>query len=636
MLNTKKDIISKSLNIAPRALIFLIDIISVAIAICLAIVVRLNFNFTEIDWYIACKTIIIVLIVFSMVFFSIKTFSGIVRYTGTKDAFRIAVSVVISIIILFVLSSFQIVENSYLQNSILLLLGIFGFMILMSYRVIIKYLFSYMRSLRMTKKTVIIYGAAEVGMATKRVLDSDSANNINVLAFIDDNTKKQNKVIDGVTIYAYSQLISLVELHKIDEIIIANFTITPQRKNELVDFCLNHDIKVLNVPSYKNWNHGTFSSKQLRTINIEELLERDVININNNQIRDQLKGKRILVTGAAGSIGSEIVRQLLNYYPELIVLCDQAETPLHHLQLEIAETNTRINCIPFLASITNKVRMRDLFEQFKPQIIYHAAAYKHVPMMELCPIEAVRNNSIGTRIIADLSVENNVDRFVMVSTDKAVNPTNVMGASKRLAEIYVQGLTKSGNNTTKFITTRFGNVLGSNGSVVNRFKEQIERGGPVTVTHPNITRYFMTIPESCQLVLEAGSMGNGGEIFVFDMGQSITIADLAKKMIRLYGFIPNIDIDIKYTGLRPGEKLYEELLNDGENTSETYHKKILIAKVRDVSFDQVRFSFGELEILISGVDNEMLLVSKMKELIPEFLSKNSAYESLDKAKIIAI
>ena len=636
MLNTKKDIISKSLSIAPRALIFLIDIISVAIAICLAIAVRLNFHFTEIDWYIACKTLTIVLMVFSMVFFSIKTFSGIVRYTGTKDAFRIAVSVVISIIILFVLSSFQIVENSYLQNSILLLLGIFGFMILMSYRVIIKYLFSYMRSVRMTKKTVIIYGAAEVGMATKRVLDNDSANNINVLAFIDDNTKKQSKVIDGVIIYPYSQLISLVELNRVDEIIIANFTITPQRKNELVDFCLNHDIKVLTVPSYKNWNDGTFSSKQLRTINIEELLERDIININNNQIRDQLKGKRILVTGAAGSIGSEIVRQLLNYYPELIVLCDQAETPLHHLQLEIAETNTRVNCIPFLASITNKVRMRDLFEQFKPQIIYHAAAYKHVPMMELCPIEAVRNNCIGTRIIADLSVEKNVDRFVMVSTDKAVNPTNVMGASKRLAEIYVQGLTRSGINTTKFITTRFGNVLGSNGSVVNRFKEQIERGGPVTVTHPNITRYFMTIPESCQLVLEAGSMGNGGEIFVFDMGQSIAIADLAKKMIRLYGFIPNIDIDIKYTGLRPGEKLYEELLNDGENTSETYHKKILIAKVRDVSFDQVRLSFVELEILISGVDNEMLLVSKMKELVPEFLSKNSAYESLDKAKIIAI
>jgi FlaA1/EpsC-like NDP-sugar epimerase len=566
-----------------------------------------------------------------MVFFSIRTYSGIVRYTGTKDAFRIAISVIVSTSILFVvgLLSFQNVENLYLQNSILLLLSIFSFMILMAYRVIVKYMFSYLRSMRMTKKTVIIYGAAEAGMATKHVLDHDNHNNINVVAFIDDNTKKQNKVIDGVTIYPFSQLVSLVELHAVDEIIIANFTITPQRKNELVDFCLNHDIKVLTVPSYKNWNEGSFSSKQLRTINIEELLERDTININNNQIRDQIKGKRILVTGAAGSIGSEIVRQLLNHHPELVVLCDQSETPLHNLQLEIAESNTRVNCIPYLASITNEKRMKDLFEQFKPQIVYHAAAYKHVPMMELCPTEAVKNNSIGTRMIADFSVAHKVERFVMVSTDKAVNPTNVMGASKRLAEIYVQGLAKSGTNLTRFITTRFGNVLGSNGSVINRFKEQIERGGPVTVTHPNITRYFMTIPEACQLVLEAGSMGNGGEIFVFDMGQSVTIADLAKKMIRLYGFIPNIDIDIKYTGLRPGEKLYEELLNDDENTSQTYHEKILIAKVRDVSFDQVRSSFDELGLLTSGVDNEMLLVSKMKELVPEFLSKNSLFEKLD-------
>jgi FlaA1/EpsC-like NDP-sugar epimerase len=281
--------------------------------------------------------------------------------------------------------------------------------------------------------------------------------------------------------------------------------------------------------------------------------------------------------------------------------------------------------------------MKDLFEQFKPQIVYHAAAYKHVPMMELCPTEAVNNNSIGTRIIADLSVEYGVERFVMVSTDKAVNPTNVMGASKRLAEIYVQGLAKSGTNLTRFITTRFGNVLGSNGSVINRFKEQIERGGPVTVTHPNITRYFMTIPEACQLVLEAGSMGHGGEIFVFDMGRSVTISDLAKKMIRLYGFIPNIDIEIKYTGLRPGEKLYEELLNDGENTAHTYHEKIMIAKVRDVEFDYVKSNFDILAGLVSGTGTEMNLVAKMKELVPEFLSNNSDFEKLDtKVKIFKI
>ncbi len=627
----------KTSSVLPRSIIFLVDMICIVFALWWAIMVRFNFDNDLINLHIAFRTITLVSLIFGLVFLSIKTYAGIVRYTSSKDAFRIAIAVIASCLILALIGKMAIptVSNLYLQFSILILLSTFSFVFLMTYRVGVKYLFSHLRNVRMIKKNVIIYGAAEAGMVTKRVLDKDGNNYVNVVAFIDDNVKKHNRVLDGITIYPFSQLPLLVSENVIDEIVIASFSIPAFRKNELVDFSLNNNVKVLTVPVFKNWNEGSFSSKQLRTINIEELLEREAIIINNIQIRNQIKGKRILVTGAAGSIGSEIVRQLLCHNPELIVLCDCAETPLHHLLLELEEGKTNTNCLPFLASVTSEPRMKELFEEYKPQIVYHAAAYKHVPMMELFPTEAVKNNSIGTRVVADLSVSYNVERFVMVSTDKAVNPTNVMGASKRLAEIYVQGLAKSATHSTRFITTRFGNVLGSNGSVINLFKEQIERGGPVTVTHPNITRYFMTIPEACQLVMEAGAMGNGGEIFVFDMGQSVRILDLAKKMIRLYGFIPNIDIQIHYTGLRPGEKLYEELLNDGENTSHTYHEKILIAKVRDVSLDSVISSFNQLELILAG-DDEMLLVSKMKELVPEFLSKNSEYEKLDHAKVIAI
>jgi FlaA1/EpsC-like NDP-sugar epimerase len=640
MPQTIKKIMLKKINIVPRWIIFLLDIGVACFSFLLAFIVKQNLAITGVSWEAVASTVFLLVITNSLVFTSIKTYAGIVRYTGMQDAIRIAISVFVSSVLLFMFSklSFSYRDAFILDNVIIILYASFSFLSMLSYRMGVKFLFSYAKNYKMVKKNVVIFGAGEAGVATKRVLEHDTQNNISLLAFIDDDRKKNNKVLDGIPIINFNELTDFVKTNEVDELVIATFTIASQRKNEIVDFCLDHDIKVLNVPAYSKWTEGKFNSKQLQNIKIEDLLERAPIVINNNQIRTQIKGKRVLVTGAAGSIGSEIVRQLINYAPELIVLCDQAETPLHSLELELQEKKHHINCIPYLADITNEQRMEDLFNQFKPHYVYHAAAYKHVPMMELCPSEAVKNNVLGTQLMADLAVKHYVEKFVMVSTDKAVNPTNVMGASKRLAEIYVQGLSKEIANSTKFITTRFGNVLGSNGSVINRFKQQIENGGPITVTHPNITRYFMTIPEACQLVLEAGSMGNGGEIFVFDMGQPVTIADLAKKMIRLYGYIPNIDIDITYSGLRPGEKLYEELLNDAENTLNTYHEKIMIAKVREVALQDIEAKFNQFRTLVNSADNENEMVALMKALVPEFISNNSVFEKLDSsnAKIVEI
>ena len=624
----------KNFSIVPRWIIFSLDIGGTLFSLFLAIAIKQNLTLVGLSWEAVLNTFVLVFITNALVFTSIKTYAGIVRYTGIQDAFRISISVIGSAAILFIVNSvsYRYSQEFVLSSVVVIVYAGFSFLILVSYRVLVKFLFAYAKNYKMKKKNVVIFGAADTGVATQRVLENDGASNINIVAFVDDDKKKTKKNLNGIQVIRYEDFTKLVPIQPIDELIIASFTIPTKRKNELVDFCLDHDIKVLSVPTYDRWAEGKFTSNQLQSIKIEDLLERDPIVINNNQIRAQIKGKRVLVTGAAGSIGSEIVRQLIPYAPEMIIMCDQAETPLHNIELELQERGTRINCISFLADITNEKRMDGLFDTFKPHYVYHAAAYKHVPMMELCPTEAVRNNVIGTKIVADLAVKYHAERFVMISTDKAVNPTNVMGASKRMAEIYVQGLSNEKNIATKFITTRFGNVLGSNGSVINRFKDQIEKGGPLTVTHPNITRYFMTIPEACQLVLEAGSMGNGGEIFVFDMGQPVAIAELAKKMIRLYGMIPNIDINITYSGLRPGEKLYEELLNDAENTLATYHDKILIAKVREVELNTILSSFNDLSLLVtsaSKVSNEMELVGKMKELVPEFISNNSIFERLD-------
>jgi FlaA1/EpsC-like NDP-sugar epimerase len=621
----------KNFSIVPRWIIFLLDIGGTLFSLLIAIAIKQNLTLVGLSWEAVLNTFVLVFITNTLVFTSIKTYSGIVRYTGIQDAFRISISVIGSAAILFIVNSvsYRYSQEFVLSTVVVIVYAGFSFLLLVSYRVLVKFLFAYAKNYKMKKKNVVIFGAADTGVATQRVLENDGASNINIVAFVDDNKKKSNKNLNGIQVVRYEDFIKIVPIQPIDELIIASFSIPTKRKNELVDFCLDHDIKVLSVPTYDRWAEGKFSSNQLQSIKIEDLLERDPIVINNNQIRSQIKGKRVLVTGAAGSIGSEIVRQLIPYAPEMIIMCDQAETPLHNIELELQERGTRINCISFLADITNEKRIEGLFDTFKPHYVYHAAAYKHVPMMELCPTEAVRNNVIGTKIVSDLAIKYHAERFVMISTDKAVNPTNVMGASKRMAEIYVQGLSNEKNITTKFITTRFGNVLGSNGSVINRFKDQIEKGGPLTVTHPNITRYFMTIPEACQLVLEAGSMGNGGEIFVFDMGQPVAIADLAKKMIRLYGMIPNIDINITYSGLRPGEKLYEELLNDAENTLSTYHDKILIAKVREVELANIKLQYEELGQLVVNAASEMQLVGKMKELVPEFISNNSIFERLD-------
>ena len=621
----------KKINIVPRWIIFLLDIGVTCFSFFLAFIIKQNLELGGLQWNPLINTFILLIIANILIFASVKTYTGIVRYTGFQDAIRILVAIFLSSSLLLLVSkaSEQSTNAFVLDNVLIILYASFSFLSLISYRIGIKFLFSYAKNYKMKKKTVVIFGAGEAGVATKRVLEHDTHNNIHLLAFIDDDRKKTNKALDGVPIVSFNEFTEMLTVNEVDELVIASFTLPTKRKNDIVDFCLNHDILVLNVPPYNKWSEGKFNSKQLQSIKIEDLLERDPIVINNHQIRTQIKGKRVLVTGAAGSIGSEIVRQLLPYHPGLIILCDQAETPLHALELELQERKTHVNCIPYLADITNEQRMEDMFTHFQPQYVYHAAAYKHVPMMELNPSEAVKNNVLGTKLISDLAVRHYVERFVMVSTDKAVNPTNVMGASKRLAEIYVQGLSKEIANSTKFITTRFGNVLGSNGSVINRFKDQILKGGPVTVTHPNITRYFMTIPEACQLVLEAGSMGNGGEIFVFDMGEPVTIADLAKKMIRLYGYIPNIDIDITYSGLRPGEKLYEELLSDSENTLKTYHKKIMIAKVREVALKDIETKFNEFRRLVNSAENENELVALMKALVPEFISNNSVFEQLD-------
>lgn len=635
--------------ITPSWLILLLDLGCSIVAMNLAFLLRFNFNLEDFSHYPISSIMVVVLSANLLLSLLFRTYTGIVRYTSMSDIGRISCMGLISGVIYFYINvaSTHYSKTMMFPLSIIVMNFFISVFALLSYRLMVKWAFGYYARYGAINKTrAVIYNAGYSGLMVRKAINEDYSGNIRVCGFLDDKLTKAGKRLEGLPIFGTSRasLEKLVKQEKIKLLIVAEEGMDLNLLNKLVDHCTALNIKVQKVLPVNKWINSGWNSSKLQDIKIEDLLDRSVINIKNEQVSKEAKGKSILVTGAAGSIGSELVRQLVKLEPSVIILCDKAESPLHELELELQDLAPNVPIVPFIANICDRNRMTQLFEVYEPVMIYHAAAYKHVPMMEKNPSVAVLNNVLGTKILAELAVDFGVEKFVMVSTDKAVNPTNVMGASKRIAEIFTQSYNTHINKQykksgpvfnvppTRFITTRFGNVLGSNGSVIPRFKQQLEKGGPLTVTHPEITRYFMTIPEACQLVLEAGAMGQGGEIFVFDMGQPVKIAHLARKMILMSGSIPGKDVQIVFTGLRPGEKLYEELLNNSENTCSTYHEKIMIAKVREYDFLEVN---GQIEQLIASANKHYITptVALMKQLVPEFISKNSAYEQLDKDKI---
>lgn len=628
-----------NLSYLPRWIIVLIDISVLIMSYFLTFLIfkGTGLNYIITDYFLTFIGLFFGINVFF--FWLFRTYSGIIRHSSYIDAVKILFSQS-SVLVFFLFFNFLFElffkEKAFL-NTALFINVVLSFCGLFLYRVVVKQTFELYFREKSEHKLIkaIIYGTDANAISVANALKFETPSRFKIVAFVDKNNQNASKrMLDLPILVQRKKLPALMRSVGAEGLVIADKGLSKEEQLVIIDQCLEYNYKVYTIPSVADWENQKEISQKVKNIQIEDLLEREPIVLDSISISKQLERNTILITGAAGSIGSEIVRQVLSFNPKKIIILDQAETPLHHISLEVAAhaTNTIIHSV--ITDIRNKTALEKIFKQYRPQMVYHAAAYKHVPLMEENPSQAILTNVEGTKNLADLACEYAVKKFVMISTDKAVNPSNVMGASKRIAEKYVQSLhlkckKNNGLYATKFITTRFGNVLGSNGSVVPLFSKQIAEGGPVTITHPDIIRYFMTIPEACQLVLEAGSMGNGGEIYIFDMGKPVKIIDLARKMIKLAGFTPDRDIKIKVVGLRPGEKLYEELLNDTSKTLPTHHEKIMIAQELQMEYEDLHLDIQELIGIASFFDNDDI-VAKMKKIVPEFISMNSAFSTLDK------
>ena len=627
----KNYLVNNAHRYASKWLVLGIDVLLISISFVLSYLIRFNLtlNFDTDRFFVQLPFVALIAL---LAFLMTGSYKGVVRHTGVRDVYNIfnaiCLSSIITIFLVIVNRQTKFMDDFTIPLSIIIIHSLIGFIVLTASRYVFKTLYYNLVKKFSITKNVLIYGAGESGILTYNALTSHTASNSRVVGYIDDDNKKVGKNINGVKVYSKSEISEyFIAKRNVVEIIVSINNIDNNSLREIVESLVDYSVQVKIVPPVEDWINGELKLSQIKQVQIEDLLNRVPINIKKSKVAEELKGQVIMVTGGAGSIGSEIVRQIANYEYKALIIIDQAESPLYDLQQELKQNGFH-NFIPIVGDIRDKNRMNTFFQEYKPTMVFHAAAYKHVPLMEYNAYEAIKVNIAGTKMLVDLSLTYNVDKFVFVSTDKAVNPTNVMGATKRIAEMYISCMHQE--NRTKFITTRFGNVLGSNGSVIPLFKKQIEHGGPLTVTHKDITRYFMTIPEASQLVLEAAAMGQGGEIFIFDMGNSVKIFDLAKNMIKLSGLRYPEDIDIKITGLRPGEKLYEELLANGENTLPTYHQKIMISKVRELNYAEVRSKVDEL--CVSNMFFSGDTVRLMKEIVPEFVSNNSEFCKLDGSK----